>query len=55
MFGILLKMVDEFSYLILGIKEDEKNVEPISERDVKYTITSVSPSRTTMLEAQKYL
>ncbi len=55
MFGILLKMVDEFSYLILGIKEDEKNVEPISERDVKYTITSVYPSRTTMLEAQKCL
>ena len=55
MLGILLKMVDEFSYLLLGIKEDEKNEEPINEKDVKYSITSVYPSRSTMLEAQKYL
>lgn len=55
MFGILLKLVDEFSYLLLGIKEDEKIEEPINEKNVKYTITSVYPNRSTMLEAQKYL
>ena len=55
MFGMLLKLVDDFSYLLLGIKEDEKIEEPVNQSDVKYTITSVYPSKATMLEAQKYL
>lgn len=55
MFGILLKMVDQLSYLLLGIKADERIEEPINEKEVKYSITSVYPSKSTMLEAQKYL
>lgn len=55
MFGKLLKIVDVFSYLLLGIKEDEEIGEMVNDKAVKYTITSVYPSKTTMLEAQKYL
>lgn len=51
---ILQKIVDYFSNLFLGIKKDDVG-EIVNEKNVKYTITSVFPSKLVMTEAEKYL